>query len=309
MADTQATQAVSKQRTRSPNYPAIGLREAVERAGKLYAADGRAGSLLESAVKYFGFNRPHGTAMALVSALRKYGLIEVANNRVTLTKRAIDILVFPDGDVRKTDAIRAAALAPEIYQDLYNHYSMRGRLSSEQSLKAELEAEMKFNPRAIGDFVRDFKDTLTYAGLLEDDGVTLRAIAGDSAATQEQAHEKYVPKVGDYVQWEPQGVSQFREPKRIRFLSVDGRFALLDGSETGVPVEELTLQPKPEAPPNLLSKNTTMREDVFSLAEGQVKIQWPTPLSSESIQDLKDWLKIVERKIARSVAPEEPEKL
>src|SRR6202521_5703900 len=48
-------------------------------------------------------------------------------------------------------------------------------------------------------------------------------------------------------------------------------------------------------------KKHTMRQDVFSLAEGTVTIQWPTPLSADSIQDLKDWLKIVERKIARSV--------
>ena len=48
-----------------------------------------------------------------------------------------------------------------------------------------------------------------------------------------------------------------------------------------------------------------MRQDIFSLAEGTVSIQWPTPLSAESIEDLKDWLKIVERKIARSVASAE----
>ncbi|GAC1433145.1 MAG: hypothetical protein NVSMB58_16410 [Terriglobales bacterium] len=44
---------------------------------------------------------------------------------------------------------------------------------------------------------------------------------------------------------------------------------------------------------------------MFSLAEGKVTIQWPTPLSPDSIQDVKDWLKIVERKIVRSTAPAE----
>ena len=51
---------------------------------------------------------------------------------------------------------------------------------------------------------------------------------------------------------------------------------------------------------NPLSKQSTMREDVFSLTEGKATIQWPTPLSPDSIQDLKDWLKIAERKISRS---------
>ena len=43
-----------------------------------------------------------------------------------------------------------------------------------------------------------------------------------------------------------------------------------------------------------------MRQDVFSLTEGEVILRWPTPLSADSIVDLKDRLKIVERKITRS---------
>ncbi len=295
MADTQGPK---KQRQRSPNYPSISLPEAVERATKLYKADGRAGSPLHSAVQHFGFNRPHGTAMTLVSALRKYGLVEVENERVTLTQRAIDIIVFPDSDQRKTKALQSAALAPEIYYDLYSRYIVSGMLPSEQTLKAELEAGMKFNPRAVGDFVRDFKETLIYAGLLEEDGVTLLAVGGDGSKPPEPI------KAGDYVQWESAGVLQFAEPRRVRTLSEDGRFAFVDGSNTGVPLGELIPLSKPESlgiaynPP---SGKSTMREDVFSLAEGQVKMQWPTPLSEESIQDLKDWLKIVERKISRSV--------
>ncbi len=45
-----------------------------------------------------------------------------------------------------------------------------------------------------------------------------------------------------------------------------------------------------------------MKQDVFSLAEGEAILRWPTPLIADSIQDLKDWLKIVERKIARPIA-------
>lgn len=46
----------------------------------------------------------------------------------------------------------------------------------------------------------------------------------------------------------------------------------------------------------------TMRQDVFSLPEGDAFIHWPTPLSADSVQELKDWLKLVERKISRSVS-------
>jgi hypothetical protein len=292
-------QAVQKQRHRSPNYPAISLPQAVERITRLYKEDGRSGSLLESAVKHFGFNRAHGTAMALVSALRKYGLIDVSNNRVTLTARGLNIVLFPDADARKQTAIKEAALAPEIYADLYNRFLPSGKIVSEQTLTAELVAEMKFNPRAVSEFVRDFKETLIYAGLLAEDGVTLRS-GGDSGPG---VPARQALKAGDYVQWEPKGILQFQEPKCIRSLSDDGQFALGDWGDTGLPLSELTLQAKPETPvviPNALSEKSKMREEIISLTEGPVKIQWPTPLSSESIEDIKIWLKFLERRIARS---------
>jgi hypothetical protein len=50
-----------------------------------------------------------------------------------------------------------------------------------------------------------------------------------------------------------------------------------------------------------------MQEDIYSLPEGRVVIQWPSTMSAESIKDVKDWLKLVERKIARSLAPAERE--
>ena len=44
-----------------------------------------------------------------------------------------------------------------------------------------------------------------------------------------------------------------------------------------------------------------MRQDVFSLDNGgEVTISWPVPLTEEMITDIKDWLKIVGRKISRS---------
>ena len=43
-----------------------------------------------------------------------------------------------------------------------------------------------------------------------------------------------------------------------------------------------------------------MRQDVFSVTEGDVVLSWPASLSADSIQEVKDWLKIAERKIVRS---------
>ena len=42
------------------------------------------------------------------------------------------------------------------------------------------------------------------------------------------------------------------------------------------------------------------------MPEGEVVLQWPEPLSSESYEDFESWLKLVLRKVKRSV--QEPEK-
>ena len=44
-----------------------------------------------------------------------------------------------------------------------------------------------------------------------------------------------------------------------------------------------------------------MRNEVYSLESGEeVVITWPHPLPSTEVDDIKNWLKIVERKLARS---------
>lgn len=56
-------------------------------------------------------------------------------------------------------------------------------------------------------------------------------------------------------------------------------------------------------PPKERKRNMTtgIQEDVFSLVDGQaVVVQWPERMSSEFAQDVKDWLKIIGRKIERS---------
>src|ERR1700691_5263247 len=49
-----------------------------------------------------------------------------------------------------------------------------------------------------------------------------------------------------------------------------------------------------------LLPQTTMQEDVYSLPEGRIVVQWPSALSAGSIKEVKDYLKLLERKIQGS---------
>src|SRR5262249_34937014 len=103
-------ESAAKKRHRSPNYPAVGLRDAVERVHVLYKKDGRAGSLLEAAVKHFGFSSPHGQAMTIVSAMKKFGLIEDRNSRLIPSPLAIHIIEYTHERERQQQTLQEAVL-------------------------------------------------------------------------------------------------------------------------------------------------------------------------------------------------------
>ena len=109
---------------------------------------------------------------------------------------------------------------------------------------------------------------------------------------------------------------QFREPKRVRWISDDGKYLYVDGSNTGIPAAEVSVEEAP-APPKQLRRikmppseeGSNMRQDVFNLPEGgDVILSWPESITAESLEDLKSWLETAQRKIGRFIKLQESQK-
>ncbi len=223
-----------KPRHRSPNYPGMGLRSAVGKIESLYKADGLAASPKLAALKHMGYERLHSEAARTLSALKSFGLIEEAGDRIKLTQRGIEIVARQHGDPTRVKAIKEAAVSPDIYQLIMEEYRESG-LPSDTSLKSDLITVRRFNPTAVDGFVQDFRDTLEFAGLSD-----LKVV--ESKQSQNDNGEQTVPpQIGYLVQWESGGQLQFKEPKRVRALSEDGLWAFVDGGDTGLPIKELTV--------------------------------------------------------------------
>jgi hypothetical protein len=304
---------ITTKRPRSPNYPAVGLREAVDRLKKLYEKDGKAGAPAEIAAVHIGFGKPHGQAMSVLAALKRFGLVSENGGRFAPSQRGLEIINLSPDDPRRQKALCDAVLEPSIYRELIDKHRESGWPANEV-VASELETYKGFIKKAAISLVEDLKDSLEFSGLSNETALVSK--------DEEEIHLQQ-PSVGDFVQWESQGVLQFKEPRRIREISDDGNWAFVDGSNTGVPMTELTVAPTPAsakvpespkltrvdvppAPKNSVEirNEVSIRQDVFSLAEGQVMIQWPSVLSKESFEDIADWLKILERKIGRSVSEE-----
>jgi hypothetical protein len=152
-----------KHRIRSPAYPAESLKAAVGRVQKIYDQDDESGSTIESAATHMGFNKAHGDAISALAGLKKFGLIEMRGDHVVVTKRAVNILFFPDQD-RGKNALREAVLLPQAYRELFNRFKGK-KLPSDQTLRSELIADKGFNPKAVDGFLKDFRASLAYAGI------------------------------------------------------------------------------------------------------------------------------------------------
>jgi len=146
------------------SFPAVGLKEAVERVRKLYEADGKAGAPAPIAAKHIGFGSAHGQAMSTLAALRRFGLVGEVNGRIVPTQRAMEILNFPADDPRRRAALQRAALMPVIYRELVANYAQTG-LPSDEVLEAELTTCRGFNPKSVSGFVKDFRQTLDFAAV------------------------------------------------------------------------------------------------------------------------------------------------
>jgi hypothetical protein len=49
-----------------------------------------------------------------------------------------------------------------------------------------------------------------------------------------------------------------------------------------------------------------MKEDTYTLGDGQVVIQWPDKIAPEEYEDLETWMQLMIRKVKRSVCEDEP---
>jgi hypothetical protein len=201
-------------------------------------------------------------------------------------------------------------MMPKIHRELRNKFGGPEPPSDRQFRHILLaEWEPRFNANAVENFIKEYRDTITFAKLTKTDTVTSEV---EDKGENDRVRVPYVPKIGDYVQWEHNGVLGLPESRKIQRFTPDGMYAYLEGQHGAVPANELIpeaapsggdITPDPNAGQRIQSplKTSTMQEFVVPLSDGSKAVfQWPSSLSKEDIDDLRDSLKIVERKITRS---------
>jgi len=313
----QKASADKRKRTRSPAYPFVNLEAAIARAKEFYDKEQRNAANISVAMKHWGYKDDSSNGAQTIAALVSFGLLQDEGigekRKVRLTQDALRILLDErPNSIERAALIRQAALAPKIHQQLWEKWG--NDLPSDAQLRHTLLLDwpVPFNENAVDTFIREYRDTIAFARLSESDKVVPEV---QDNGDEESSKGQYVPKIGEYAQWEHNGILGLTEPKKIMRFTPDGTYAYLEGQHGAVPTNELIRADAPsggDIPPGpnagkwfqSLPKTNIMQEFVVPLSDGSKAVfQWPSSLSKEDIDDLKDSLKIVERKIARSVSP------
>jgi hypothetical protein len=245
-------------KARSPQYPVIGLGEAIVKAKAVYDKDYQNRIPKLVVAKHMGFKALHGKALGVLATLSRYGLLEGRGADYRITDRAVAIFAHPAGSPERIVEIQAAAAAPAIFQELDKRFP-DGK-GSDDGLRAYLMTN-QFIPDAADTAIRSYRETKRV--------VEAELKGYDSAELEPDEPVK--------------NERERKEPERRGPLA----------------------NPPPERRPSPLMRRppvtASSKQDVFSLPEGEVVLQWPEPLSSESYEDFESWVKLVLRKVKRSV--------
>lgn len=142
-------------RVRSPNFPYLSLREAIEKARVIFDRENKIPASRDTLARHLGYNGLNGASAKTLSALGKYGLLEDApNDQEKLSSLALDIL--HGSDEERAAAIKTAARMPALFVKFEEQFGGR---PSEANLKSYL-LRNGFSASAVDTVISSYFDTL-----------------------------------------------------------------------------------------------------------------------------------------------------
>jgi biotin operon repressor len=146
---------------RSPNYPAMSLRDAVEAVRQIYDKEKKTSVSGEVIAKDLGYSGLSGPSRVKIAALKKYGLVD-GDERKGLRVSDLSVrILYPSNADDQVSSLQEAALKPELFQTLYDSF----RDGSDEAMRSHLINRMDFAPMGARQVIASFRDTYAFAGL------------------------------------------------------------------------------------------------------------------------------------------------
>lgn len=172
MSDHPAESAKPK-KERSPSFPFIPLRKAVERAQAMYDAHRREPTRIVALASTWDYAPKSSGLSQTIAALKQFGLVEDMGSgddrKIKLSDRAHRILVDSREGARES-ALKEAATSPRLISEYLSLWLPER--PSDAHCVSELQLDRGFSPDAAKLFLRVFDDTVRYASLENDDSLS-----------------------------------------------------------------------------------------------------------------------------------------
>lgn len=200
-------------RARSPEYPSISLKEAIERVKMVYDKDYQNRLPRSVMAEHMGYKGLSGASLPILSALLKYGLLEGRGDESRVSDLAVSLIAHPSGTPEHYDALKRASAYPELFAELDERFP-DGK-ASEQAIRSYLLTR-KFIPTAADAAIRAYRDTKAL-------------VAAESGGySEDQSQESSMPAANQ----EPTSLldrpaSSFKRP-----MTMHEKFALDEGEVT-----------------------------------------------------------------------------
>jgi hypothetical protein len=184
---SEGAQTPNKSRTRSPGYPYISLRSAIDRAKDVWTHEKRNPAPLTAMAGHWGINLKSSSLQLIASALKKYGLLEEVeggkDRLLKLSSAALTVILHDQEDAPERIAVlKQCALAPKVHAKLWQQFN--GELPSDATLTRHLIMEEAFNPSIVDAFIKEFRDTIAFAQLTVSDKIAASETTEDSSDTE-----------------------------------------------------------------------------------------------------------------------------
>lgn len=268
----------TKTRNRNPAFPAIGLTDALDKAGIIHKKEAHKAMMAETTAKHLGSSLKSSSAQQAISAMKQYGLLvelkEAGIRKLRLSDLALKIILDQrDKSNDRLDALREAALRPKIHAELWR-LAADSLLPSDEEMQHYLTLGRKprYYPEVVRRVIENYKDAVTVAEL------QYRDIMDEGDAEQPRTIA-----VGHFVQWTSQGVLRFKEARLVTGLSDDGEWAFVEGSKAGVAVSELTIAEEPKQDVKHPPANPDYRSP---LPPGDVALSLPVIMDGGAVRNV-----------------------
>jgi hypothetical protein len=257
-----AVEAEKPKKERSPSYPFISLKKAVERVEALYANHKSQAARLVAVAPTWGYGVKSSGLLQTVATLKQFGLIEDLGSGEDRKIQISDLGRRIIADTRpgaREKALKEAAASPKLIAEYLPQW-LPERPTDAHCI-SELHLDRGFTSDAARTFLRIFDETVAFAGLADGDAHHEEAADADSGGEHAQAKSVENP----YEEKNPVMRELFARPgpkpfsERVEITTkgktVAGTFTLLSSKEVGTLIK-------------MLEANRAMLETLEEAADG-----------------------------------------